>query len=187
MGRRFCVETEVWRKELAAIDIVASQTQYGLDPAEVTDAESAQPEPEIRKLVWAKISGSVQDAATYELVKYTGAAVSGTYAQTPQYAVEFLEDYVPTSAITGGLEVKVVLVPNWNSSYISDFILSAYGFPIAAGAMADMMLMPGKPWYNPDRAAYHFDLWGRGVTDAVKERYAGRNSVSLRVNLTPWI
>jgi hypothetical protein len=185
-GRRFCTNTEVWQKELTTMDIVASQTQYGLDPAEVTDAVGAQPEPEVRKISWVKISDAQQEVYTYKLAKYTGAALVSP-AQTPQYALEFLEDYVPDTAITAGLVVKVVLIPNWNSSYISDFVLSGYGDAIGSGALVDLMMMPGKPWFNHNRAMFHVDIWDRGIGVAVKDRYTDRDSADLRVVYQDWL
>lgn len=185
-GRRFCTDTEVWQKELTAMNIVASQAQYGLNPAEVTDIVGAQPEPEVRKIAWVKISDAQQEVYTYKLAKYTGAA-SVSPAQTPQYALEFYEDYVPDTAITAGLVVKVVLIPNWSSSYISDFVLSGYGDAIGSGALSDLLMMPGKPWFNPNRAAFHVDIWNQGLGVAVKDRYTDRNSADLRVVYQDWL
>ena len=185
-GRTFCTETEVWQKELAAINIVASQAQYGLDPAEVTDVSNAQPEPEVKKISWVKISDAQQEVYTYKLAKYTGAALSAP-AQTPQYAVEFLTDYVPDTAISAGLVVKVVLAPNWNSSYISSYVLSGYGQGIAALAKQNLMLMPGKRWYNPSRANYLSGVYLSVFNAAVKDRYTDRNSADVRVVYRPWL
>lgn len=185
-GRRFCSDTEVWQKDLAAIDLVASQAQYGLDPAEVTDAADAQPEPEVRSIIWLKISGSVQDVSTYDLVAYTGATPTPPLAK-PAFAVQFGTNYIPQTSSTGTLTLRVALSPDWSSTHISSYVLSRHGLAIASGALFDLMTLAGAAFFNGTRAAYHKEVWDSEINSAIKERYTGRKFANLQVSLTPWV
>lgn len=169
-ARNFFAQTEVWQKEFEDVDVVADQQLYNLDPAETSGTE-----PEVRRIVWVKLSGAEISADYYDLVLSVTAGV--------EFDLEWDDDHIPESSITDGMDYKLVLVPNWESTYVNPFQLTRWGDAIAAGTKALLLSQSNKPWTNLRRAEYWEDQYLLGTNAAVKERYTGRKTGSTRIAL----
>jgi len=96
-------------------------------------------------------------------VSYLTAGASGTDISGALYM----------NGLTGGtgvllsamIETSLVFRPNHNSDTLPDWLFDRWAYGIAAGALASMMNMPGKPWSSPQLAGY----WQRQYIGALSE------------------
>ena len=132
-AREFCGRTELWKKELVEIDVVADQQLYSLDP-DVT----AGVEPEIRRIDKVKLYGALMPIDRYDLVEYT----SGTPA-TAQ-SLRWDDAHIPATAAVDGLIVTAILVPDWATDALPDILMTRWGDGIVAKAAFDLLTLDRK-------------------------------------------
>lgn len=155
----FFRESEVWRKTLDPISLVADQAAYKLDPAEGTAGQVD---------IWRIIEATDQDAEidpnTYLFDYKEVTSVWGYY-------LEYLEDYVPASSTANALEVTVALAPSMGSSYYIDpHQVNQWSVALYEGALAALYALPSRPWYNPGEATLHRNLYQAQLALARQER-----------------
>ena len=74
--------------------------------------------------------------------------------------------------------MRVVLRPTRDSDELPDYFFDRFGEALIAGAVSDLMLSPGKPFYNPSLAAEFKRQYSRGVIRAsVEKRKLGRGTL----------
>lgn len=66
------------------------------------------------------------------------------------------------------VHVTTVLKPTLSARSVKDFIFEAHGQAIAAGALASLMVTPGKEWTNPELAAFYDTQFLRQADDAAR-------------------
>ena len=170
-ARQFCADAEAWREKLEAIDLVANDVTYTLTPA--YDAE-------IRRIadVWIRTAADVTAGDDGTLLTYD------QYEYDPTGSVLTLDDSIePQLAVTDGLVVKVVLVPNLVTNVdsiatqggISATFLNYWAEPIMARAKHTLMRMVRTAWANPQMAGVYqteyLDGFSRAKTEADGLKY----------------
>ena len=161
-SRAFCRETEAFRETLTR-DLVASTATYVLTPSydcrvkRVTD---------VHMLTAADVTAGNQ--GTWIDPKY--------YRFNPATNVlTFFSQVVPSVAVTGGLVVEVVLVPQvtqTGNNVISQDFLNVNADGIMEYALFTLMKMPGQRWTNLDPitgAPFHYREYLKCVRDAMSE------------------
>jgi hypothetical protein len=125
-GREFCNLTEAWFENLASINIVADQHTYTLAtdyPARFKRVKS------IHILSSTDVTngkeGQLMDATYYKLV----------LPSTLKFAV----NHTPATAVTGGLVVEVVFVPDMGSTELPAWLMSRWGDGIIGKAMYELL------------------------------------------------
>lgn len=125
-GRKFCNESYAWYEPLTAIDVVADQQEYALTtayPAQFKEIKS------IRMLTESEVTagdeGSLVDPAYYRL-------------NLPA-TLHFNTGHIPVTAVTGGMVVKMVLVPQMDAEELPEWIISRWGEAIIGWAKYDML------------------------------------------------
>jgi len=159
--REFAMETESWTEELAKVNLVADQTTYDLNPTY---------DGLVKRIVWVKISGSAQSTSHYELRN--------------ERQLYWKSDYVPSTSVTSGLQVKVALYPDVGSRVVDPNFFTRWFEAILAKAKCDLMSMEGKKWYNPRECEKYFAIYRKRYASAIKERYVENKTGSLMVNLS---
>lgn len=155
-GRQFCIDTELLRETLT-MSSVASQADYTLRPT-IAD--------EILRITSLKIDDTeVSDMDSYEFVS----------PETLRF------ETAPTASDTDDMSIEVALAPSLPTCYLPDDFLRRWTEPIVAGAKAALMLMPGKPWSNPQVGAVHRQAYQTGVFQARREVHAQHKGGSLRI------
>lgn len=124
----------------------------------------------------------VAGQTTYDLDLPGGAVLVKVYGLSGVGVVDLVEktvmfDEVPTETVT----LRVALQPSRTATTIPDVVGERFGEAIAAGAIARMLIMPGKEWTNPQMAAYHMGVYEAGVSDALVRRARGNSDHSLTV------
>lgn len=85
---------------------------------------------------------------------------------------------VPIEAATVGLRVRLSVAPSDTATGLPDDIAARFREEMTAGALARLMLQPGKPWTNGDRGlmyeARFNEFVGRGNAAAARSFSSGR-------------
>ena len=110
----------------------------------------------------------------------TKAAPRG-YTQKDFAQITFLP--IPDQTYTSAVTMRVALAPLRDSTQCEDFLFEQWGEFIACGAKARLMLVPGKPYTNPDAAGINQQRYISGVNDARQRASRGNVRSDLRVQL----
>lgn len=163
-ARDFCIETEAWQEELAAIDLVEDTLAYTL----VVEYDA-----EVRRIleVHIRTEEEVTDGADGSLQNYD------KYEFTPPTTLTLDDSIEPQEDVTDGLVVKVVLVPQLFEDVdsitvqagISATFLNLWAEPIIGRAKWLLKRMSGKTWSDPQGAAIGMADYWKGVTAAKQE------------------
>lgn len=156
----FCHRSLAWIYNPEAIDVVADQMAYPFVPP--TDA------------VVVKVLQAWHDGD--ELVPATPDDLNGLYRNwrtvtgTPLYSTQDDERNLllvptPDAGLVDGLTMRVALKPTISASGIEFRIYEEYRTAIAAGALSKLMMMPKKPYSDPELAAFHLNVFEEKIVD----------------------
>jgi hypothetical protein len=171
-GRDFCVETEAYVAQLAAIDGVEDQKNYTLTIPSPYDAHRIT---EVRRRTEDEVTdgekGTIIDATNYNF----------------HYESNLLEFFVAPfqEDITDGLTVELALVPEEDLGSVP---LDAGWFRrwaeySKAGAFYRLFSDDKLPWFSPQQAAIELATYRKGIAYARREvRIEGTNR-QLRLNI----
>ena len=158
--RQFCDDSNAWREKLAAIDLVVGQRDYTLTPS--YDCRIKQI-AEVRILTANDVTygypGTKQPEDNYSFVRPSTLTLK-----------RFI---TPRVAVTGGLVVKVILVPEHlqtGNNVVSAAFLNDYAVGIMERVLYVMKLMPRQRWSDPDKAVkVHLFNYRTAITDAMAD------------------
>jgi hypothetical protein len=74
---------------------------------------------------------------------------------------------VPTENIEHGLEVDVILAPNKDACEVDSRLYDKWHEAIIHGALAEIHMMPGRPWSSVSRADYRRRLFNEEISRAI--------------------
>ncbi len=146
----FCNGSDIWRAWLDPIDVVGAVATYDV----TTDAGT-----DLVTLLSVKYDGRTLTPRNEDQLDEwhprwrTELRHSDHYMQQDQDT--FTLACVPPDSLPGGLLLSVSLQPERTSQSFPGWIYSQYWDGVTAGAKARMMRMPGKPWSNPQMAAFY--------------------------------
>lgn len=156
----FAFDTEAWFEELAKVDLVADKTTYNLN---------ATYDGLIKRINWVRINGGDQSRSHYRLEN--------------ERQLVWETDWVPDSAVTDGLQVKVTLYPDVESKVLDPNFMTRWFRAIVAKAKFELMIMPGKPWSNTQLAQRNMVKYQKLYTAAERSKTLQKKSGSIQVNL----
>jgi hypothetical protein len=73
---------------------------------------------------------------------------------------------IPTHDIVRGLEVDVALKPSITAKVCEDFLFENWHKTIVAGALSELLRIPGQPWSKPSSANEFLQQFRKGVSKA---------------------
>ena len=160
----FCRESECFKEELAAMDVVANQASYALVPS--WDAT-------IQAIDSVKVENVEQPDNYYELDQ--------------DMTLTFRDRWIPAKAATAGLKVKVTLLPTYDHEQIDPVLLNRYHEGIAAGTKGRLMLMPKKKWSDPQSGMLAMQKYEEVKAQAIRHKYTGqKNRKQMMVRSQSW-
>lgn len=138
--REFCRVSEAWKEKLDPIDLVEDEEHYTVSPS--YDAHIVR----VNK-VWVRSEtdvdngddGILQDESQWDF--------------TVPDTLEFVT--APTTDVTEGLVVEVILLPYPNSTDIDSEFVNRYHEGIVGYAMWQLLRMKGKKWTDQNLAAVY--------------------------------
>lgn len=72
---------------------------------------------------------------------------------------------IPTDTIADALNVVVALKPSRSATQIDDWFIEDHYLRLLDGARAKMLMMPGRPWTNPNLAAVYAEQFGSAIIE----------------------
>jgi len=167
-GREFCNLSEAWYENLASINIVADQQSYTL---------STNYQARFKRIKAVHIlsstdvangdEGQLMDVSYYKLV-------------LPK-TLKFDVNHTPSTAVTGGLVVEVVLVPNMASNELPAWVIDRWAEAIIGKAMYELL----KP-QDQRKAALYLAQYNAKMNEAMVESmdditpYVGTSDVQVQ-------
>jgi hypothetical protein len=137
----FCAGSWIWKHIPDPIDVTAGEATYDLEAPAATD-------------ITAVMSGALNNVPlTPKAIDWLDANLAGwrTNTATSRYFTQVDTEQmilapVPESTNAQGLTLTLALQPSQNSTGFPKWIANQYLYVLADGAIARLMLMPGKPW-----------------------------------------
>jgi len=163
----FFKDSLTWRDTLPAVPIVADVDEY-----DFTLADDAA----VAKVLRAFVGNLPLQVLTAD--EGVGVEIRGTPdSLLAMDSFRFRVLPTPEAANAAGVVATVALMPMTTASGISDGLFEFYYEAIAAGALARLMLSPGKPYSNPELGGFHQRRFSDAVdTEKLRaEKAFGRN------------
>jgi hypothetical protein len=166
-ARRFCDETKVWREDIGPFNVVADQAAYTL-----TTQWNASIDRVLEVLL--NTAEGVTDGERGALQNLHGVSFDPL-----SNILTF--DSAPTAAVTNGLLVRAVLVPNMLSDEIAELLINRYADGILAGAALYLAGSKAFAAYDEATAARSRQEWMRCKTKAVRDVACAYRDTSPRI------
>lgn len=185
--RHFCANTQLWREQLTAINIVAATASYNLVS---TGDVCAVIHVEVDETAIDAVSEADLDArdpewrhSTSSRSSYFIAKPGGTSAG--DFTITLV--YTPSEALTSGLVVHVAIMPATSATTVEDWIYNLFWEPIANGARARLYGIMGQAWTDINLSRYYDGLYRSQLADAAMERHNTFANKRLMVKQRWWL
>ena len=98
-----------------------------------------------------------------------------------QYITQIERDTIRVvPAASGEVEILAILKPSDDAAEVPDFIANSHRTVIRDGALAELMTIPGQPFFNPDLAAYHASRFERALDVLSSSSVKGQQRAAVR-------
>jgi hypothetical protein len=180
--REFCTKTLLYIRQLTAINIVVSVSEYTL---------SAPTDTAIVSVDHITVNDIPVSPTSMDLLDRSNLSWRELEASQPDnYMVDaekvLMLSQIPTESITGGLVVWAALKPTPTSTVVPTFIYDDWYETILNGSVAMLLRMPNKPWTNLNNAEYFADYYIGEMGDARSKKITGKTKLPLRVQAPPF-
>ena len=183
-ANEFCILTDLVQRVITE-DCTANVEDYTITPP--TDMELSR----VLSVSWqGKVLGPASPAQVMQDIVLRGAAV-GSATPVSGNPMWFLQKTptdsgfslypVPDTTLTLGLTVKASFNANNAATTLDDNLYADWVDEIAAGAISNLMGMPGQPFSNDKLMATYEREYRDGVRRARRQKNTGKLSIELRV------
>lgn len=157
--RDFCLASKAFRETLASISLVADQADYTLTPSWDCRINSIAE-------VWLKTESDVTNG------------LKGTQQEEDDYdfakpdTLTLADGITPSVAVTSGLVVRVILVPEHlqsGNNVLSIDFLNDYADGIIARTAWRLKKMPKQRWTDLKMVPFHLAQYNTAITDAMAD------------------
>lgn len=173
----FCRESWIWQFFPDAQNVRSGVADYDIEPPSgadvvtVVDVEYNRVPLTPKSVAW--LNKEIPGWRT------TGAAVKHyTQIDTEQLILAPL----PAENITNGLVMTVALQPSQSATSFPKWIANQFIYQIADGAIAKLMLMPGKPWTDLVNGQDHRTRFEQSFNDAREAAVSALGRAAVRVS-----
>lgn len=174
-ANELCRSAYVWIQDLGPLDVISGQAEYAC-PA---------PSGAVPVITLGlTINGLPLRAATVEELDLNHPGWSGLIATRPlRFLVPALGKVrlvpEPSKTLESALVVRMVLAPAHDAVAAEDLIFEQWAVAIAHAAKAELMLVPGKPWTQPQLAEHHARQFATHVARARGRKCTGWTASTL--------
>lgn len=81
---------------------------------------------------------------------------------------------------TGTLKVYTILKPSKDADMVPDWLVDKYTAVIAAGALKDLLIIPGQPFFNAELAGFYRSLFNEALDDNGSMNVRGQQGAPVR-------
>jgi hypothetical protein len=144
-AQRFCERTKLWRE--------TDSFQIG---SEGMDYVFAPPGAVLYEIETARFNGQRLQPASIPWLDDNLPNWRELSGSVPRYVTQTEIDTVRVvPADTGQVDLTVILRPSDDAQDLPDFIARSHRTAIRDGALAELMMLPGQPFFNPELAMIH--------------------------------
>lgn len=177
VAREFCTKTSIWRQDLTAINLVASQAAYAVATPASSELVRITQLTVAGELLWQLSDRNVERQQDGVAAKYNTNeppfSLSADFAQ-----ITLME--VPTEALTGGLEITAALQPTSSAATLPDFLKTQHSEAIRFGVLSRLMAMGKKPWTDRELSAAYDVRWNAKLNFAAYQATVGNTREPIR-------
>lgn len=182
---QFCKESLIHQVNHDPIGTVAKKADY--------DLESPVEQTRVYKIMSLWFGGNKLTPASPDMVvdptvyaqniggKTTTYSTPQFYTQKDDVTVTLTP--IPDQTVARSITMRVALVPTRDSSSCEDFLYEDWVEPIAFGAVARLMQVPGKAYTNPQASTLYQGRFIVGLNAARQQASRGRVRGDLRVKM----
>jgi len=169
-ARDFCERTRTWRgDDTFNVTTTSCNVFCAPDYADVFEIESARLDGQ--KLTPISIPDLDRQVPDWRTLEGQG----GTWiTQTNRGEVTV----VPKCS--GSLELQLYLIPSQDAQQLPDFLARDYRRAIADGALAEILMIPGQPFFAPDRAQFYSARFDAKVSALFNQQIRGQQRAPSR-------
>lgn len=179
-ARAFCQQTSAWKLPFDAVNLVADQATYDLEPSE--------PEAEVVRVIKLTLGSELIWEDTDREQKSADASEPKYVRNEPPFTlspdlleITLMADEVPTAAVTGGMVIVGAMKPTARATRLPDFLKGQYSDAMRFGTLARLMVMAKKPWTDRALAAAYMGMWHQQLNFAAYQAQVGNTRERLRV------
>jgi len=175
VARDFCSKTGIWRQELTAVNLVATQATYTLTTPSSSALVRVVRLTVADELLWLDGEDDNNEYPKYERNK-PPFSLSNDLTQ-----ITLIADETPAASLALGLKTTATLQPSTTAITLPDFLLSQHMEAIKAGTLSGLMKMMKKPWSNPGLSGEYRNEWNTLTNRAAYQAQVGNTGKLLRV------
>lgn len=179
-ARDFCTRTSAWKLPFDAVNLVAGQATYDLEPSE--------PEAEVVRVIKLTLNSELIWEDTDREQKAADSLEPKYVRNEPPFTlspdlleITLMTDEVPTAAVAGGMVIVGAMKPTARATRLPDFIKGQYSDAMRWGTLARLMVMAKKPWTDRALASAYLSMWNGALNFAAYQAQVGNTREKLRV------
>lgn len=171
-----CRSSWLWREYAAAITVTAGDPRIDIELPASADLVA---------VLTVTLDGLLLDAESGDRldVMYprwaTDTGAPKRYTQTDMSAL--ILSPVPDATYPDSLVIYYALSPTRIATGLPDWIANDYWEDIVSGALARLMMMPGRAWTNMEAGNYHRNLFDSAIAQAKETGLRALSRAPLRV------
>ena len=175
----FCAESWVWKHLPDPIDVTASEISCDIE---------MPPGAEVSMVMDAALSGTPLEPKSIEWLNREVPRWR-TEGGKPLYYTQIDPEQIilapmPSESITGGLALTLALQPAQTANSFPKWIFSKYPYAITDGALAKLMLIPGKPWTDIANGSDRRARFDSAIANARVSSVRGLGRAPVRVSIS---
>lgn len=171
----FCAGSWVWKHLPDPMDVTAGEAVYDLEPLPGTD---------VAMVMNVALDGYKLDPQAVDWLDSNNPGWRTTTSAPKWFTQVDTEQLmlapVPDATVAGGLTATLALQPNQSSTGFPAWIANQHMYALADGAIARLMLMPGKPWTDLQNGQDHRVKFEAAMANARANAVFGLGRASLR-------
>lgn len=140
----FCRQSWIWRHLCDPQSLLANVAEYDLDFPSAA---------EVVKVLSVRANGLDLEPSADVMPNEGNVGVPRQFYQLDTSTLHITP--VPDMNVVNGLMVSLALQPSLRATGLPSWIASRYVDGLVSGAIARLMLMPGKPWTDLNAGVYH--------------------------------
>lgn len=177
-ARKFLQLTELWTVELELIDITSDEREYtvlsplgdmvSLDHFEIQGGDGIYRRKKVISEIAIDANPDERDDWRSQTAEESDAAWVGQDLRVNL-------TYIPGVSIDAGLKIWLNIMPfdYPGATTVPKILWTHYKDTITAGALAELLMMGGKPWTNPDLASAYGVGFESEILPARQKKYSG--------------
>lgn len=160
-GVQFFKASGVWTQFLSVMNIVANQAAYTL----TVPAMSQLFQIEQVVLNYTPTVNPFDTIPPTDPMNY--------YLSDDQTQLIFHTTSIPSTSVTGGMQIRVMLIPTWDATGVPSCFINRYAEGIMARTKYNLFSMARKPWSDPHGAQRALIDYNKEMSEAARDKYCG--------------